>query len=57
MAEVVSMRQMAAAIAAVDARTAEMNQKLDSLISMTARAPDGRTLINLVATILNDVQH
>ena len=58
MAEVVvSMRQMAAAIAAVDARTAEMNQKLDSLISMTARAPDGRTLINLVETILNDVQH
>ena len=52
----VSLREMATAIAAIDGRTAEMNQKLDSLLSMTARAPDGRTLINLVETILNKVQ-
>jgi hypothetical protein len=53
----ISLRQMAASIAAIDARTANIDQNLDALIRMTARAPDGRTLINLVATILADVQH
>lgn len=47
----------------IDARMVEMNRKLDdlgealrSLISMTARLPDGRTLVNAVGTILNEVQ-
>jgi hypothetical protein len=62
--DVVSLRQMAAAIAAIDTRTTDMNRKLDQLTDnlnglarATSRAPDGRTLINLVMTILNDVQH
>jgi hypothetical protein len=58
-----SLRQMAQSVAAIDARTAEMDRKLDDLserlnkfISMTARMPDGRTLINVVGTILDKVQ-
>jgi hypothetical protein len=58
-----SLRQMAQSVAAIDARTAEMDRKLDDLserlntfISMTARMPDGRTLINVVGTILEKVQ-
>jgi hypothetical protein len=55
--------QMAQTLATVDARTAQMNRKLDDLTNnlrglslSTARMPDGRTLINVVGTILNEVQ-
>jgi hypothetical protein len=61
MAEI-SIRQMAQTLATIDARTAEMDRKLDdltailkALASMTARMPDGRTLINVVGTIENEV--
>jgi hypothetical protein len=59
----VSIRQMAQTIADIDARTAAMSgqlerilQGLNTLTAMTARMPDGRTLINVVATILNEVE-
>lgn len=61
---VVSIRQLAQALATIEARTAQMDRKLDgitdnlrALTSMTGRHPDGRTLINLVATILDEVQN
>jgi hypothetical protein len=59
-----SLRQLAQALATIDARTAQMDRKLDdlkealrALSSMTARMPDGRTLINVVGTILDEVQN
>ncbi len=35
----------------------ELNDALRALSSMTARLPDGRTLINVVGTILAEVQN
>jgi hypothetical protein len=58
----ISIRQMAQTLATIDARTAEMNQKLDerldrlkTLSSNTARMPDGRSLVNVVGTIWDKV--
>jgi hypothetical protein len=58
----ISLAQVARTVASFDHRLTEIDRKLDrlqdsvtSLASMTARAPDGRTLINLVMTILNEV--
>ena len=61
----ISMRQMAQTLARIDERTAKMDNKLDglfdrfdgvedrltTLFSFTARATDGRSLINVVQTI------
>jgi|SRR5215211_101773 len=58
----ISIRQMAQTLAIIDTRTAEMDQKLDDILSrlktlhlMTARMPDGRSLINVVGTIWDKV--
>jgi hypothetical protein len=58
----ISLAQLAHTVAALNDRLADIDHKLDDLTesvkglaSMTARAPDGRTLINLVGTILNKV--
>jgi hypothetical protein len=58
-----SLRQMAQALATIDARTAGMDRKLDflkaalgTLSSQTSRMADGRTLISVVGTILDEVQ-
>ena len=58
-----SLRQAMQTLATIDARTEEMDRKLKALsealralTSMTARMPDGRTLINVVGTILTEVQ-
>jgi len=53
--KVLSVRQMAEAVAAIDARTKEMDNYLKVFIRMTARAPDGRTLMNVVLDILDHV--
>jgi hypothetical protein len=60
----ISIRQMAQTLATIDGRTAQMDRELDdlrsslrALHSMTVRMPDGRTLINVVGTILNEVQN
>lgn len=58
-----SLRELLQALATIDARTAQVDRKLDQLndgliglARMTARMPDGRTLINVVGTILDEVQ-
>jgi hypothetical protein len=55
-----SLRQF---MATIDARTAEIDRKLDAINSslsalhrMTARLSDGRTLVNAVATILSELE-
>ena len=53
----VSIHQMAETVAIIDARTTKIDDKLNALIAMTARMPDGRTLINVVGTILHEVQN
>jgi hypothetical protein len=59
---VVSIRRLAddlatikADVAAMRVRTAQTDQKLDGLISHTARTPDGRSLITVVGEILSKV--
>jgi hypothetical protein len=65
----ISIRQMAQTLAAIDARTEQMAQtlaaiddklddlkeRIDTFRSMTARMPDGRTLINVIGTIEDKV--
>jgi hypothetical protein len=58
----ISIRQMAQTLAILDTRTAEMDQKLDDILSrlktlslMTSRMPDGRSLVNVVGTIWDKV--
>ena len=59
-----SIRHLAETLDAIDARTTRMERQLDeihdalrALISMTARLPDGRTLINAVGMILHEVEN
>ena len=59
-----SLRELVQALTSIEARTAQIDRKLDALNeslaalhSMTARMPDGRTLISVVATILDEVQN
>jgi hypothetical protein len=59
----ISIRQMAQTLAILDTRTAEMDQKLDDIISrlktlssMTSRMPDGRSLVNVVGSIWDKVK-
>ena len=60
----VGVRNLLDKLSTLERRTHEIETKIDglaaslrSLTSMTARAPDGRTLINLVGTILNEVRN
>ena len=56
---VVSIRRMAETLTTLDARTAQMDQKLNEVLNglhAIVRSPDGRTLLNLVEQILADVE-
>ncbi len=52
----VSLRELGDQVARIDARTASMDAKLDSIIRFTTRSSSGRSLINLVEDILNKVK-
>jgi hypothetical protein len=56
---VVSIRRMAETLTTLDARTAQMDQKLNEILNglhAIVRSPDGRTLLNLVEQILVEVE-
>jgi hypothetical protein len=56
---VVSIKRMAETLTTLDARTAQMDQKLNEILNglhAIVRSPDGRTLLNLVEQILVEVE-